>query len=159
MKRKNVTVNKKRIEIISRRKSVLYLWKNNLKKIYKSINYWKVEDLYHYTDKHRGAANSIYNLRSNVPNGAHVVFHNCSSCDYLFIIKELANGLQGEFECLIENTEKYKTFSIPIEKEVTKIDKDGNKTVVTKSWKIKFNESVFNKFIIKSYCQSRRRNS
>ena len=36
-----------------------------------------------------------------------------------------------------ENTEKYKTFSVPIEKEVTKIDKDGNESVVTISYKIK----------------------
>ena len=28
-----------------------------------------------------------------------------------------------QFEGLGENTEKYKTFSVPIEKEVTKIDK------------------------------------
>ena len=35
------------------------------------------------------------------------------------------------------NTEKYKTLSVAIEKEVTKIDKDGNETVVTISHKIK----------------------
>ena len=29
-----------------------------------------------------------------------------------------------------ENTEKYKTFSVPIGKEVTKIDKDVNKIVL-----------------------------
>ena len=43
-----------------------------------------------------------------------------------------------EFEYFWENTEKFKTFSIPIEKEITKIDKDGNKSVVTISYKIKF---------------------
>ena len=31
------------------------------------------------------------------------------------------------FECLGENTGKYKTFSAPTEKEVTKTDKDGSK--------------------------------
>ena len=41
-----------------------------------------------------------------------------------------------------ENTEKCKTFSIPIEKEVTKIDKDGNESVVTISYKIKFIDSA-----------------
>ena len=42
-------------------------------------------------------------------------------------------SLRGKcLECLGENTEKnYKNFSIPIEKEVTEIDKDGNKSVVT----------------------------
>ena len=43
---------------------------------------------------------------------------------------------------IIQNTEKDKTFSIPIEKEVTKIDKDGNERVVTMSYKIKFIDSA-----------------
>ena len=73
-----------------------------------------------------------------MPNETPVVFHNGSSYDYHFIIKELANEFEGQFECLGENTEKYKTFSIPIENEVTKIDKDGNESVVTISYKIKF---------------------
>ena len=33
---------------------------------------------------------------------------------------------------------KVQTFSVPIEKEVTKIDKDGNESVVTRFYKIKF---------------------
>ena len=41
-------------------------------------------------------------------------------------------------ECLGENKEKYKTFSVPIKKEIKKIDKDGNETVETISYKIKF---------------------
>ena len=45
-----------------------------------------------------------------------VVFHNCSNYDYHFIIKELANEIEGKFEYLGENTEKYKTFSVLIEK-------------------------------------------
>ena len=72
----------------------------------------------------------------------HVVFHNGSNCDYHFIIKELANEFEGQFECLGENTEKFKTFSVPIEKEVTKIDKDGNESVVTISYKVKFIDSA-----------------
>ena len=38
--------------------------------------------------------------------------------------------------------EKYKTFSVPIEKEVTKIDKDGNESIATISYKIKFFDSA-----------------
>ena len=34
LKRKNVTVNKRRIKITSRCESMLYLWKNNLKKAF-----------------------------------------------------------------------------------------------------------------------------
>ena len=37
---------------------------------------------------------------------------------------------------------KVQTFSVPIEKEVTKIDKDDNETVVTISYKIKFIDSM-----------------
>ena len=38
--------------------------------------------------------------------------------------------------------EKYKTFSVPIGKKVTKIDKDGNESVVTLSYKTKFIDSA-----------------
>ena len=43
---------------------------------------------------------------------------------------------------LEETTEKYKTFPLPIEKEVTNIDKDGNESAVTISYKIKFIDSA-----------------
>ena len=66
-----------------------------------------------------------------MPHEIPVVLHNDSNYDYHFLIKELANEYEWKFECLGENTEKYKTFSVPIEKEVTKIDKDGNESVVT----------------------------
>ena len=38
--------------------------------------------------------------------------------------------------------EKYKNFSVPIEKEAIKIDKDGSETVTTISYKIKFIDSA-----------------
>ena len=60
-----------------------------------------------------------------------VVFQNSSNYDYHFIIRELANEFEGQFECLEENTEKHKTFTVPIEKEITNIDKDFNENVVT----------------------------
>ena len=72
----------------------------------------------HFTGKYRSAAHSICNLRFNAPNEIAVVFHNGLNYDYHFIIKELANEFKGQFECFGENTEKYKTFSVPIEKEV-----------------------------------------
>ena len=76
-----------------------------------------------------------------MPNEIPVVFHNGSNYDYHFIIKELANEFEGQFECLGENTEKYKTFSIPIKEEVTDIDKECNESVVTISYSIKFVDS------------------
>ena len=51
-----------------------------------------------------------------MPNAIPVVFHNGSNYDYHFILKELANEFVGKCECLGENTEKHKTFSVPIEK-------------------------------------------
>ena len=42
------------------------------------------------------------------------MFHNGSTYDYHFIIKQLAEDFKGQFECLGENTEKYITFSVQI---------------------------------------------
>ena len=55
-----------------------------------------------------------------MPNEFPVVFHNGSNYDYHFIIKELANEFEGQYECLGENKEKYKTFSVPIKKKLQK---------------------------------------
>ena len=114
--------------------------KRILKNLNKSINYQKLTDHFHYTGKYRGAAHSICNLKFNVPNKMSVVFHNCSNYYYHFIIKELSNTFQGKFEYVGENTEKYQTFSIPTEKLVSKIGKDGYNNVVTISYKIKFSD-------------------
>ena len=54
--KKNVTVNKRRIKITSRSKSLLYLWNKILKKFAKDKNYRKVRDHCHYTGKYRGTA-------------------------------------------------------------------------------------------------------
>ena len=71
----------------------------------------------YYTRKFRGAAHSECNLRYKVPKEIPVVFHRGSTYDYHFIIKQLAEEFEGEFECLGENTEKYITFSVPLKKE------------------------------------------
>ena len=67
------------------------------------------------------AKNSECNLRYKVPKEIPVVFHNGSTYDYHFIIKQLAEEFEGEFKCLGENTEKYITFSVPPKKENAKI--------------------------------------
>ena len=79
--------------------------------------YHKFRDHCHYTGKFRGAAHNIWNLRYKVPKKILVVFHNGSTHDYHFIIKQLAEDFIGEFECLGENTEKYVTFSAPIKED------------------------------------------
>ena len=50
------------------------------------------------------------------------MFHNGSTYDYHFIIKELVKEFNGNFECLGENTEKYITFSVPIKKKIENED-------------------------------------
>ena len=52
-----------------------------------------------------------------------IVFHNGCNYDYHFMIKELAKEFKGQFNCLGENCEKYIIFPVPIEKEVTRINK------------------------------------
>ena len=103
--------------------------------------YHKVRDHCHYTGKYRGAALNICNLRYKIPKEIPVVFHNDSTYDYHFIIKELAEAFEGEFECLGENTEKYITFLVPIKKETTKKDKNGNDKITKISYKVKFIDS------------------
>ena len=103
--------------------------------------YHKVNDHCHYTGKYRGAAHSICNLRYKTPKEIPLVFHNGSTYDYHFIIKELAEEFKGQFEYLGENTEKYITFSVPIKKKITKTYKVGNDKIVDISYKIKFIDS------------------
>ena len=52
-----------------------------------------------------------------------IAFYNGPKYDYHFIIKELIEEPEKEFTCLVKNTEKSITFSVPTGKEVTKIDK------------------------------------
>ena len=87
----------------------------------------------HYTGKFRGAAHSICNLRYKLPKEIPVIFHNGSTCDWHFIIKQLPEEFRGRFNCLGENTEKYITFSVPLKKE-----HDNGETAI---YKIKFIDS------------------
>ena len=52
--------------------------------------YHKVRDHCHYTEKFRGAAHNICNLKYKTPKEIPIVFHNGSTYDYNFIIKQLA---------------------------------------------------------------------
>ena len=103
--------------------------------------YHKVKDHRHYTGKYRGAAHDICSLKYKTPKEIPKVFHNGSTYDYHFIIKELAEEFEGELECLGENTEKYITFLVPIKMEITKKYKDGNVKIIKISYNIKFIDS------------------
>ena len=63
-----------------------------------SKKYFKVKYHCRYTGKYRGAANEICNLRYKIPKEIPVVFHNGSTYNYRFIIKELAEEFEGQFE-------------------------------------------------------------
>ena len=112
--------------------------KRLFKKFAKDKNYQKLREHCHFTSKYRGAAHSICNLRFNAPNEILALFHNRSNYDYHLTVKELANKFEEQLECLRENTKSFKTFSFPLEKEIRKVDKDGNESVETIPHKIKF---------------------
>ena len=84
------------------KENTCYICKND-------FNNDKVRDHCHFTGKYRGAAHNTCNLRYKIPKNIPVIFHNGSTYDYHFIIKELANEFEGNFECSGENTEKYIT--------------------------------------------------
>ena len=83
----------------------------------KDKKYCKNRDHCHYAGEYRGAADSVCNLKYSVPKKIPEAFHNGSNYDYHFIIKELAEEFKKQFTCLGENTDKYITFTVPIEKE------------------------------------------
>ena len=78
----------------------------------------KAIDHCHYTGKYRGAAHSVSNRRYKAPKGIPLVFHSSSKYDFHLIIKELAEEFEGKFECLRENTKKYITFPLPLNKKL-----------------------------------------
>ena len=90
----------------------------------KDKKYCKVRGYCHYTGEKRGAAHGICNLEYSVPKKNSIVLYNGSNYDYHFIVKELAEEFKKQFTCIGENTVKYITFTVPIEKEVTRINKD-----------------------------------
>ena len=74
-----------------------FCYDKNEKKKFKL--YQEVRDHCHFTGKFRGAARRICNLRYKVPQEIPVKIH-VSTYDYHFIIRELAEGFKGQFECL-----------------------------------------------------------
>ena len=106
---------------------MLHLQKRIIKK------YHEVRDNSHYKGTFRGAAHNICNLRYKTPKEIPVVFPNRSTYDYHFIINQIAKEFEGKFQCLRENTEKFITFSVPINKEL-----DNGKII---TYKLKFIDS------------------
>ena len=59
-----------------------------------------------------------------MPKKFPMVFHNGSNYNYHFFMKVLAKIFKKQFTCLGENTEQYLPILVPIEKEVTRIDRN-----------------------------------
>ena len=139
-KKEMIPLTKKKEKKYNKQK-VCYICKKRFSTDDSNKKYHKVKDHCHYTGKYRGATYDICNLRYKIPKEIPLVFHNGFTYDYHFIIKELAEEFEGEFECLGENTKKYITFSVPIKKETTKKDKNGNDKITKISYKEKFIDS------------------
>ena len=103
-----------------------YICKKEFSTDYDNKKYHKVRDQYHYTGKFRGAAHNICNLRYKTLKEIPIVFHNGSTYDYHFIIKQLVKEFDRQLKCSGKNTEKFITFSVPIKKEL-----HNNKIIIT----------------------------
>ena len=114
---------------------ICYICKGKFENKYlKDKKHRKVRDHCHYAGKNRGAVHSICNLKYSVPKKVPIIFHTGSNCDYHFITKDLAEEFKKQFTCLRENTQKYITFTVPIEKklqELIKMEKKLQKIYVT----------------------------
>ena len=104
--------------------------------------YCKVRDHCHYKEVYRGTAYSICNLKHHVPRKLPMAFHNGSKHDYHFIIKWLAEEFEKQFISVTENTEQYINFTVPVVKEVTRIDKNGKEIREDISYWLKVIDSV-----------------
>ena len=104
-------------------------------KYLKDKKYLKVRHQCHYTGEYRGAAHSICDLKYSVPKKIPIAFDNESNY-------ELVEEFQKQFTCLGENTEKYITFTVSIEKQVTRIDKNGEEITRNISYILQFIDST-----------------
>ena len=69
-----------------------------------------MRDHCHLSDKFRGAANEVCNLKYKAPTFFPVVFHNLSGYDSLLFIKTLGNS-EGDISCIPNNEENYISFT------------------------------------------------
>ena len=89
-------------------KPALFVEKSLKINMLKIKNLVKLVDHCHYTDEYRGAVHSICNLKYSIPK--------LWNYDYHFIIKKVAEELEGQFTCLGESIDKCITFPVRTEK-------------------------------------------
>ena len=118
---------------------ICYICKEKFEnKYFKDKKHCKVRDHCNYTGEYRDAVDSICNLKYTVAKKIPIVFHNGSNYDYHFIIKVLAGVFKKQFTCLRENTKKYITSTVPIEKVVTRIDNNRQESTKNISYLFQF---------------------
>ena len=83
----------------------------------------KVRNHCHYNGKFKGPAHSECSFRYKVPKEIPVLFHNSSTYNYHFIIKKLVEEVEGEFECLGENTENILRFQCRLKNKIIMVKK------------------------------------
>ena len=91
-------------------------------KLAKYKHYCKVRDHCHFACKYRGAAVSIYNLRSNLSNNISVVFLQWIKVWLSYYDKNISKKVQ-----------RWISMSWGIEKEIGKNDKDSKGNIITLS--------------------------
>ena len=110
----------------------------------------KIRDHCHFTGKYRGAPHNKRNMNYKITRDIPVIFHNGSTYDYHFIIKELVKEFEAEFEGFGENTLKifYKymlknilLFLYQLIKRITKKDMVSNDKIVNIPSKLKLIDS------------------
>ena len=109
--------------------------------------YCKGRDHNYQTGEHRGATHSICNLKDSIPKEIIIHFHNELNYGYYFVKKKLAKGF--EWTCLGKHTERHLTVSIPVEKEVKQLVKNGAQITKGISYKLEFVDST--RFMASSY--------
>ena len=100
----------KKLSLMKRKTFVIYAEKKFSTDKNDKNTYHKVRD--HYTEKFRGAAHNICNLRHEIPKKIPIVLHNCSTYDYNFIITQLAIKFKAGFGCLGDNSENWNIYEI-----------------------------------------------
>ena len=119
-----------------------YIFKEKIEGKHATDNiYCKFMDHCQYPGEYKDAAHSICNFKYSVPEEILIVFHNQSNYGFHFIIKELAEHFEKQFNCLGQNTEKCIIFSVPLEEEVTKIDENGKEITRTMSCRLTAQDS------------------
>ena len=91
-----IPLTKKEEEYYNNQK-VCYICKKEFDKSDKKHHTLREHYTGHYTGKYRGAAHNICNLRYKISKEIPIVFHNGSTYDYHFIIKELVKEFEGNF--------------------------------------------------------------